>query len=191
MMSDSPERDVRCRLAARLRAALLATSAALVALALTASARAEYVENQMGRTAAAITLATTGAAALAFDIGDTVYLARGTGDETGRIATGVGSLLAGVGLVIGGAIALGEVGEDHIPAGTGHGDSPEATALAQARLLGGIDVGLAAVSFGLGIAALATFEATSDAGSLAAPRCRLLPLVLAGEGAGLGLVGSF
>jgi hypothetical protein len=154
-------------------------------------ARAEYVENDLGMAMAAITLATAGTTALGFDIANTAYLVQGPGDQPGRIVAAVGSMLAGCGLVIGAAVALSTVGEEHIPGGAG---GSEEAAMRTARRLAAIDIGLAAVSLGLGIATIATYDSeASDHGPPAdAVQMRLSPVVvpMAGGGA-VGVAGQF
>lgn len=166
-------------------------AALLMALAPSAEARAEYVENQAGRGMAAFTLGIAGSLSLGMDIANVVYLAGGSGDQLGRIITGVGSLAGGTGLVVGSAMALSIIGEGAIPGGPDNVDSEEARALRQAELLGGLNIGLAVVSIGIGIAALATYDSDVSDAATETSSWQLLPICLASEGAGLGLVATF
>src|SRR5262245_15191215 len=95
----------------------VAGGAATIALFTATPARAEYAENEGGRSIASLTLATAGATALGFDIGDTIYLAMGPGHHAGRIVTGIGSFVGACGLIGGGAFALAMVGDEHVPGG--------------------------------------------------------------------------
>jgi hypothetical protein len=164
-------------------------AAAALAFGYASEARGEYAENYMGRDFAGITLGAAGSVALGFSIASTVYLAGGPGDEVGRIVTGVGAIHAGTGLMLGGALALSVIGEDHVPAGVE--DSPEAEALTVARALAGIDIGLALVSAGLGIASVATYERSEEAPTTGAVSWQLAPVVYGDSGGRIGATGRF
>lgn len=146
---------------------ILAVGAALLAATTASSARAEYVENAMGRDLAALTLGVAGTAALAFDLGSAVYLAQGQDRRKGRLITGVGSMIAGALLLAGGLFSLTVMGQEHVPAGADTG--PEQEALEVGRVLAGIGVGLGVTSVGIGIASVATFRGTDGAVQQATP----------------------
>ena len=187
-----------CRTRTRLsrwRARLLAAGAASLATLSATAAHAEYVENYMARDFALMTLATAGSTAVAFDVGDAIYLAKGRGGQPGRIVCGVGSIVAGLGLLAGGALSLSIGGEGNVPGqgSPGFEELPEYKALTTARVLAGVEFGLAAASGALGIAALSTFH--RDAGDQdtqdAAARWRLIPVTLPNRGAALTIARRF
>ena len=185
---------MRTRLS-RSRARLLAAGAALLATLTATAAHAEYVENYMARDFALVTLATAGSTAVAFDVGDAIYLAKGRGGQPGRIVCGVGSIVAGVGLLAGGALSLSIGGEENVPGqgSPGFEDQPEYKALTTARVLAAVDFGLGAASTALGIAALATFHADADEPGprKGAARWRVIPVTLPNRGAALTIARRF
>ncbi len=170
---------------------LVGTAVAAACMSWAGAGRAEYVENQMSRDVAALTLGTSGAAALGFDIASIVYLAGGSGDQLGRIITGVGSLTAGAGLIVGGTLSLSTGGVGHIPGGADNMDSEEGRAMTEARVIAGVDIGLAVASIGVGIATLVTFEGDSEQDGSQTSRWALWPIIMADDGAGIGLGASF
>ncbi|MBW2524940.1 MAG: hypothetical protein JRI23_12220 [Deltaproteobacteria bacterium] len=178
----------------RARATALGALSALFVLLQPTEARAEYVENIQARDALAITLGVGGTAALALDVANVVYLAGGKGDETGRLVTGIGSIAAGIGIIVPSAMMLAiALDEAYVPY---PGGGPEEDALHAGRAIAGVNIGLGVASIGLGIAALATYgapEAESQSSATTA-RMWLLPhpvMASGGSGAGVSWGGGF
>jgi hypothetical protein len=164
-----------------------ACAAAAVALGAT-TARAEYVENYMARDFAVVTLVAAGSVSLGFDIVSTVYVASGPGDEAGRVVTGVGSIVSGLHLVAGAALALSIGGEENVPGGDEN--TGEYRALVTTRALSGVCFGLGALSVGLGVVTLATFDGNASPNGDEALTWRLVAVPVA-DGGGVGIAGRF
>jgi hypothetical protein len=162
-----------------------------ISLSSISEARAEYVENSLGRDFAALTLASGGSVALGFDVVSTIYVSRGPGHEWGRIASGVGSIAGGSFLGVTGVLTLLIVSKSAIPPG-GEG-GPQDDALTTSRVLAGVEFGLAAVSIGMGIASLATYRSHKKEGvePQHAFNWHLAPVALPGGGGSLIAVGQF
>jgi len=144
----------------------------------------------MAQMSAALTLGIGGTAAVAFDVASIVYLAGGEGDQAGRLVCGIGSMVAGIGIVVPSALLLASAfDERYIPPGGGS----EEDAMHSGRAIAGFNIGLGSVSVGLGIAALATYGEAVEQPS--APQGLWLlpqPLFVGGEpGAGLSVGGLF
>ena len=108
---------------------------AAIVVSCSTHARAEYVENGMALHSAALTLAIGGTAAVAFDVASVVYLAGGQGDQAGRIVSGVGSIAAGISIIVPSALLLAVAfGEGYIPPGGGS----EEDAMHTGRAIAGI-----------------------------------------------------
>jgi len=150
----------------------------------------------MGRDFALLTLGTAGSVAFGAGVFDVVYLANGPGRQSGRVASGIVSIVAGVALTAGGALALSMVGEDHVPGGAGNKDSTEYRAMQAARVWGTVDIGLGLVSLGLGCVTLATFRSPNHSTTTTSKPSRepislgWMPLAGRGPG-GLMLAGTF
>jgi hypothetical protein len=156
--------------------------------------RAEYAENGLGRDFAEMTLASGGSVAVGFDVASTIYLSRGPGHAWGRIASGIGSIGGGAFLGFTGVLSILLVSKSSIPLG-GEG-GPEDHAFTTARVLGGVELGLAAASIGLGIASLTTYRSheSHEKDGVEPPHAfnwHLVPVALPGGGGSMMAVGQF
>lgn len=136
----------------------VATTVVLATVTMSQPARAEYVENFMGRDIAIWTLALGGLPAAVFDTLSISELSKGPNRQPLRLAGGVGSTVAGALLIGGSVFALTVMGKEHIPAGGGR---TEEQALHTGQALSYTSIGLGVLSIGLGIASLATYRETT------------------------------